>query len=340
MRVLDNEQRRILIDIGQLYENELEIRRRIRDYRGGMTWKKAKDREYLFRLSGRTGHGKSLGARSAGTEKLYKQFHQGKAAVQERLVKAKERGAHYARLARAFQLERVPTVVAKVLRELAVRRLLGREFIVLGTSALYAYEARAGVRIDPALTASGDVDLFYDARRRLALAAAKFDEGGLLGLLRQVDRSFEPIRAHGFRAVNSDEFMVDLIVAPRDMRDASTVRFGESDLVASEVPSLEWLASAPKFDAVSVALDGRAVPLTAPDPRAFSVHKAWLSTCLDRDPLKRPRDRGQAEIVARIVQEYFPHLPFTEEYLRFFPKKLLRANLGRLVKAEVSARGE
>jgi hypothetical protein len=40
------------------------------------------------------------------------------------------------------------------------------------------------VRIDTALIASGDVDLFYDARRRLALAAAKFDAGGLLGLLR------------------------------------------------------------------------------------------------------------------------------------------------------------
>jgi hypothetical protein len=151
-----------------------------------------------------------------------------------------------------------------------------------------------------------------------------------------VDRNFEPIRAHGFRAVNSDEFIVDLIVAPRDMRDASTVRFGENDLVASEVPSLEWLASAPKFDAVSVAVDGRAVPLTAPDPRVFSVRKAWLSTRPDRDLLKKPRDCGQAEVVARIVQEYFPHLPFAEEYLPFLPKKLLQAHLGRLLTTGLS----
>jgi hypothetical protein len=85
-----------------------------------------------------------------------------------------------------------------------------------------------------------------------------------------------------------------------------------------------------------VALDGTTEPLTAPDPRVFSVHKAWLSTRFDRDPLKKPLHRGQPEIVARIVQEYFPHLLYTGEYMRFSPKKRPRVHLWQLIKGDAA----
>lgn len=88
--------------------------------------------------------------------------------------------------------------------------------------------------------------------------------------------------------------------------------FGADDLVASEVPGLQWLINAPKLKTVAVDEDGQAVPFRVPDPRAFALHKAWLSQQLTREPLKKPRDLAQARTVAQMVREYMPHLSFGE----------------------------
>ena len=43
--------------------------------------------------------------------------------------------------------------------------------IVVGTHALYAYEAGAGVRFDSSVMETTDVDILWEARSRLTLAA-------------------------------------------------------------------------------------------------------------------------------------------------------------------------
>ncbi len=54
------------------------------------------------------------------------------------------------------------------------------------------------------------------------------------------------------------------------------------------------------------------MPFRVPDPRAFALHKAWLSQQPTRDPLKKPRDLAQAKAVAQLVREQMPHLIFGE----------------------------
>lgn len=76
--------------------------------------------------------------------------------------------------------------------------------------------------------------------------------------------------------------------------------------------SEEWLVNAPKLDIVAVDENGQPVPFRVPDPRAFALHKAWLSQQLNREPLKKPRDLAQARAVAQLVREYMPHLSFAE----------------------------
>ena len=44
---------------------------------------------------------------------------------------------------------------------------LGQHFTVVGTHALYAYEAAAGIRIVQGALATQDIDLLKDARRRV-----------------------------------------------------------------------------------------------------------------------------------------------------------------------------
>jgi ribosomal protein S12 methylthiotransferase accessory factor YcaO len=39
-----------------------------------------------------------------------------------------------------------------------------------------------------------------------------------------------------------------------------------------------------------------------PDPRAFALHKAWLSSLPTREALKKPRDLNQAQAVASLVK--------------------------------------
>jgi hypothetical protein len=54
------------------------------------------------------------------------------------------------------------------------------------------------------------------------------------------------------------------------------------------------------------------VPLRVPDPRAFALHKAWLASRPDREPLKKPRDLAQAKAVAAMVVQHMPQLPFDQ----------------------------
>ncbi|MEA3232327.1 MAG: hypothetical protein U9Q05_11300, partial [Thermodesulfobacteriota bacterium] len=75
---MNDDQRRIYIDTAQLHEAYVGAFIKSRVYRGGMHWKKAKGKEYLFRSLDRYGYGKSLGPRSKETESIYTEFHSNK----------------------------------------------------------------------------------------------------------------------------------------------------------------------------------------------------------------------------------------------------------------------
>lgn len=312
MRPLSNQQRLHLVNTEQLFENYREARRQSRSYVYGMRWKSVRGVDYLFRERDRRGNGKLLGRRSPETEVLLHTFLESKRTAKQRLDAIKEKIDEQARLNRALRLGRVPRLVARILRELDAAGL-SRTFTVLGTQALYAYEAVAGVQLLLELLASGDVDLLYDTRCKLTLVSERLEGRGLLGLLKKADRSFEPVRKNAFRAANAGQFMVDLIIAPQPMHRTEPVRFSEDDLVAAEVPGLQWLLNVPALETVAVDEHGWPVPFRTPDPRAFALHKAWLSQRIDREPVKKARDLAQARAVAAMVREHLPQFPFEED---------------------------
>ncbi len=311
MKPLTNQQRLHLVNSEQLYENYRAALRHAAAHTYGMRWKTVRGVEYLFRDSDARGNGKSLGPRSAETEAILASFLQGREAANERLAGIRAALDEQARLNKALRLSRVPRVIARILRELDAAGLY-KSFTVLGTQALFGYEAAGGVQFLTELLASGDIDLLYDHRHKMTLVSGKLDGQGLLGLLKRADRSFECIRKRGFRAANAGQFMVDLIVPPRGMQVSDPVSFADDDLVAAEVPCLQLLLNAPKLDTVAIDETGWPTPLRVPDPRAFALHKAWLANRPDRDAIKKPRDLAQARAVAALVREYMPHLPFGE----------------------------
>lgn len=301
---LRGEQQRQLIDAGDVFEawREASAERR-RRFVGSMRWVERSGKRYLLRKIG--SRERSLGPSSAETQEAYDRFIAGRDANGDRIAGLARRLDQMAPVNKAMGLGRVPTVAARILRDLDVRDLLGHQLFVVGTNALYAYEARAGVRLSPDLLATGDVDLLYDSRQRLSLVGREVRDVGLLGILRRLDHTFAPARRGDFRAVNRDGYFVDLIrPETRDpMRDRSSDALSDlaDELHGSPIHGLAWLVNAPRFEAVAIAEDGYPVRLVCVDPRIFALHKAWISQAEERDPRKRTRDMEQAKACAALA---------------------------------------
>jgi hypothetical protein len=93
--------------------------------------------------------------------------------------------------------------------------------------------------------------------------------------------------------------------------------------MAAEIEGLAWHENAPSFEAVAIDERGEPLRIVATDPRVWAALKLWLSNRKDREPLKRRHDEAQARIVARLVVQYMPHLPFASEELRMLPKDVV-----------------
>jgi len=224
---------------------------------------------------------------------------------------------------RALGLGRIPTIAARILRALDREGLLGTHVIVAGTNALYAYEAATGTLLPTEHVATGDADLLWDTKQSLLLAATGMRREGLMGILRRVDRSF--VANYGFNATNNEGYVVDLLCPETD--DMTTMNAG-ADLEAVPMPGIEWLLRAPQFEQTIIGGDGKPLRIAVPDPRAFALHKLWVSRRDNRDPLKRPRDVMHARIVANLIRTYL-RLPFTAKDMPWLSKEL-RANLKEL----------
>jgi hypothetical protein len=183
------------------------------------------------------------------------------------------------------------------------------------------------------------MDILWYIRAPLRLSAADSlpSKGGMIELLRKTDRSFERMKSRRFRAVNKDGYMVDLIKPePRPIMKQELRRMGgEKDLEAAEIPNLQWLATAPKFRQVVIGDDGYPAAMACPDPRCFALHKIWMSTQPDRNPLKTQRDRNQAIAVAHLVHRYMPQHKFAPSELRMFPKTVIDAAAAALSNLEL-----
>jgi hypothetical protein len=323
---INDDQRRIFIDSTQLHEAYMDAFIKSRAYRGGMHWKKAKGKEYLFRSLDRYGYGKSLGPRSKETESTFAEFHNNKKQILARLNHLKVRLKEQARFCKAARIARVSRIVTAILRLLEQHQLLGRNLQIIGTNALFAYEANAGVFLDRGLLATQDMDVLWDIRPKLRLFAIdEVDKKGFIDILKKADRSFELFSKRSFRAVNKAGYMVDLVKPePKSVLLKKNRRIGSTnDLIAAEIKNLQWLVSAPKFSQIVIGDDGYPATMVAPDPRAFAIHKLWLSKQLDRDPIKKERDRSQALAVCKLVLQYLPELQFKPDELRMFPKAVI-----------------
>ena len=326
MKPLSDQQRLFLVESDQIYRAWREVLWRHRDYKYGMRWKNVNGKDYLLRLTSASGNSKSLGPRTPETEQIFRQFEEGKALAEEKYQSLKVKLDSQRKLNRAVRLGRMPSIIGEILLRLDQAQALS-ELRVVGTHAIFAYESMAAVELKMDLLASGDIDLLFDVRKQVSLLAKKLDGEGLLGLLKKVDKTFEISTAEGFRAINKDGFMVDFIGQDKGMLAPKPKLLAQGDLEIMEVPNLEWLANAPRLEQVVIAANGAAVIMPVPDPRAFAIHKAWLSHQIHREPVKKQRDLNQALMVMNLVREYLPNLLIDERTMRYFPKAVIEESI-------------
>lgn len=320
---LNNEQRRQLIDVRQIYDRWREANALfLHSFHGDMRWRRSHDREYLYHIDGKVR--RSQGPRNEETEQKFRKYTE----QRKRVVEQRDRLAHRldekAAVNRALLLNRVPQMATRILRKLETAGMLGRNLFVIGTHALYAYEAASGVIFDNSLTATDDLDLLWDARRRISFALSGARPEGVVSLLQEVDRTFVTTPGN-FRVASDDGYMVDLLRPPAKNELLPSPKFpGDDDLEAAAIAGLEWLINTPKFEQTVIGADGKPLRLPTIDPRVFAVHKWWISQQGRRHPLKRKRDANQAIAVAQVAHRYLA-LQFEASELTAVPKRLVDA---------------
>lgn len=314
---LEDRQIRQYVDAEQTRRVWLNAEQRAVNYRGSMYWKTVKDRDYLVREYSK-GRAKSLGPRSAETEKILEDFKTGKADAEHRLKGLRHAIHTHVRVNSALRVGRTPNIVVGLLEE--VRKAgLQDHFLVIGTNALYAYETQAGVRFDGGVTATTDVDILLDSRKQVTLVTDgddHFRSHGLIGLLKKVDSSFEPQKDQEYRASNSRGYVVDLIQRRPDSlsddKEKQQLISNPDDFWATRIRNMDWLIRSPRFKQIVVGTNGTMAEMITVDPRAFVFHKLWLSQKEDRDPVKKSHDLAQAKAVFKLVEDRFPQMNFEQ----------------------------
>ena len=326
---LNNAQRRQFVDAVQIFEAWEDSRAELaRRFVGSMRWVERKGHVYLLRKQARKEV--SLGRKTEKTEEIYRAFREGRDAERHRYRELDARLKEMAPVNRALRLNRVPLITARILRHLASARVLGRNISVVGTNSLFLYEALAGVQVRSDLLATNDVDILWDARQSLSLSLGDFRREGVIGYLKRADQSFRRSRGQHYRAINQNGFMVDLIQPVGDLMAATDDHANEEDLAGVGIEGLEWLVNAPKVDGVVIGEDGIPLRCWCVDPRAFALHKAWVAGRVDREPVRRMRDRAQSREVARIAEHYLgmemsdPALSALPSFMRRFAGELHR----------------
>jgi 1,4-alpha-glucan branching enzyme len=141
---LNNDQRREMVNSQQRFQALREAKSARDEQRGSATWIMSKDREYLTRsFYDKAGLRKqtSLGVRSPETEKMKSDFETRRDAAQDRWKNMRDTMDRQAAVNRALGIGRVPLIGARIMRALDAFGLLGSRIRILGTNAIYAYEA-------------------------------------------------------------------------------------------------------------------------------------------------------------------------------------------------------
>jgi hypothetical protein len=314
-----DEQLRTLVNLDQAYRHWIEGDRELRALPYGMRWKTISGRDYLYEIFDRLGNGRSLGPRAPETEARHQDYRQKREALEARVSAAAGKLEQNSRIARAVKLPGIAREAAKILVELDLREMLGRNFMVAGTNAILAYNLEAGgTIIIGADMATDDFDLLWTRDHSTSLMA-KDPPPSILAALKAVDETYTVNEERPFQLRNRNAYEVEILVPPSrldDLPKADRIR-------PARMEEVEWLLLGTPIEHVVPAKGDRAAKIVAPDPRLFALQKLWLAEKPGRSALKKPKDRRQGKaLMDACAQGTLPRHPIDEEFERSLPDAL------------------
>lgn len=310
-RPFSDEQARLLVNLRQRYESWIEVERARRELPYDLRRKTINGQDYLYRITDRSGNGKSLGPWSAERDAEFTGYHARKTELKDRAASLRAVLAESAALYRALRLPLLSSDAGPILRECDRRQLLGSHLLVVGTNAIAAYMIEAG-----GFVLLPDETEDFD----LAWVAADDESSGstVWDMLKAVDPTFTVNSERDCQARNAKAYEVELLVAPSRAHS-----LGTSDQPRPmALPEQEWLLFGRPVDQVIGCRDGSPARIVAPDPRWFALHKLWMSDQAKRNPLKRPKDRKQGLALLDLVVTAMPHYPMGASFAAELPVEL------------------
>jgi hypothetical protein len=294
------------IDSTTVFTEFRRVQAQARPYAGSMYWKREGAYEYLVKTRPRRRTQERLGARSDQTEQVFADYHSRKLALESRLASLQEALTEAERMNKALKAGRTPNLVVAVLQALEDAGL-SDHFTVVGTHALYAYETAAGVRIVQGALATQDVDLLWDARKRVQfMSDLQHLDASVLSVLKRADRSFERKEGQNETAINARGFEVDFLRRQPVDGDPHPFRFSddEGDLWPVQAIRASVLTTASRFEHPVIAVNGRMAMMRTISPQVFVEFKRWMGErAPQREEVKRRRDRLQADIVQELLEQ-------------------------------------
>jgi hypothetical protein len=314
----NDEQLRVAANVRQFYDAWMDSRRAL--YRLGyrLYWKTTKGRDYLVKLVNNRNDGRSLGPRSPKTEQLLAEYEHAKLEAKDRLAGAESSLSVATRIYRTLRLPVIASEAAAILRAADERQLLDGDLLVVGTTAMAAYEMEAGVRFAIGMDATEDFDLAW-AQRTTAIATARTPAAPIVSMLKSVDSTYSVNTERPFQARNAKAYEVEILIAP----SVAAAYPASEPLRPVALPEQEWLLLGKPVDQVVCGRDASAGRIVAPDPRWFALHKLWLGAQSKRNPLKREKDLKQGRALLDAVREFMPQYPLDAAFRALLPAELV-----------------
>jgi len=323
-------QRKHYINTKQLYELYIEKKNAYYlNYNVSMFWRKTGEKEYLTKKSSSQAKVTSLGVKSEETMKIHEDFIQHKQALKDELASLKEKLEKARKLNKIELLTRAPDALVSIYQK--INELgLDDKMILIGTNALYAYEAYCGVSVEDEQLATEDIDLLNKQGKELSVIFNEvLPEGKLSELLKLIDKSFEQDTKVPYRFRNKEGVLLE-VISPVQGKNAFVSQKKQppfDDVLSLDMEGMQWLENSRIFKSMVVGLSGKCAILSTIHPLEFSVYKSWLSKQADRNIHKKNRDHQQSLLVTQLIREYMVNIDIKEELnnMKHFKKELVDA---------------
>ncbi|MBX3628269.1 MAG: hypothetical protein KF892_25000 [Rhizobacter sp.] len=285
------------------YDDQAKALATIKKYESTMSWQQSESGTLLIKTDA-NGTVHQLGPKTDRLVGVHRRYVDAQLAARQALAACSEEVRICQNLNRTTGANRVDPIVIRILNEFQASGL-GGFCKVIGTYALYAYEAAAGVTFDPATTATNDVDVLLDVQQRMRLVRELGAAGGsMIQLLQRVDSTFERDEEQKESAKNEDGFAVDFLrrKEPGDSEPFS-VSDNDGDIYPVQAENAQLFLNSPVFERIVIGVDGSMARMRTVDPRVFVKFKRWMSGLEKREFIKRGRDRNQADAVEQLLND-------------------------------------